>query len=91
VVAIDGSRFKAVNARARNFTREKLQRKLGEIDAAIQRYLAELDRADAVQGATGRAIPEARIERATRKLAHLRREADRFKAVERRMDATGES
>ena len=91
VVAIDGSRFKAVNAKARNFTREKLRRKLGEIDAAVQRYLSELDRADAVQEATGSAVPEARIERATRKLAHLRREADRLKAVERRMDATGES
>ena len=91
MVAIDGSRFKAVNAKARNFTREKLRRKLGEIDAAVQRYLSELDRADAVQEATGSAVPEARIERATRKLAHLRREADRLKAVERRMDATGES
>ena len=48
VVAIDGSRFKAVNAKAKNFTREKLRRKLGEIDTAIQRYLGELDRADEV-------------------------------------------
>jgi len=91
VVAIDGSRFKAVNAKARNFTREKLRRKLGEIDAAIQRYLTELDRADAVLATTGSALPEARIERATRKLAHLRKEADRLKAVEKRVDATGES
>lgn len=42
-VAIDGSRFKASNAKAKNFTREKLTRKLGEIDAAIARYMAELD------------------------------------------------
>lgn len=91
VVAIDGSRFKAVNAKAKNFTREKLRRKLGEIDAAIQRYLTELDRADEVMAKTGSALPEARIERASRKLAHLRKETDRLKAVERRMDATGET
>ncbi len=91
VVAIDGSRFKAVNAKAKNFTREKLRRKLGEIDAAIQRYLAELDRADEVLEKTGSALPEARIERASRKLAHLKKEADRLRAVEERMDRTGET
>ena len=91
VVAIDGSRFKAVNAKAKNFTREKLRRKLGEIDAAIQRYLAELDRADEVLEKTGSALPEARIERAGRKLAHLKKEADRLRTVEKRMDATGET
>lgn len=91
VVAIDGSRFKAVNAKAKNFTREKLRRKLAEIDAAIGRYLAELDRADEVQETTGIALPEARIERATRKLAHLRKEAARYRAIEDRMEATGET
>ncbi len=38
LVAIDGSKFKAVNAKAKNYTREKLKRRLGEIDAAIDRY-----------------------------------------------------
>lgn len=91
VVAIDGSRFKAVNAKAKNFTREKLRRKLGEIDTAIQRYLAELDRADEVLEKTGTSLPEARIERVSRKLAHLENEAARLKAVETRMDTTGET
>ncbi len=91
VVAIDGSRFKADNAKARNFTREKLRRKLGEIDAAIGRYLQELDRADEVRETTGVALPEVRIERAARKLAHLKKEAARYRAVEERMEETGES
>jgi len=91
VVAIDGSRFKAVNAKAKNYTREKLRRKLGEIDAAIGKYLAELDRADEVQETTGIALPEARIDRATRKLAHLQKEAARYRAIENRMEATGET
>ena len=46
VRAIDGSRFKALNAKAKNYTRGKLCQKLGEIDKAIERYLGELDRAD---------------------------------------------
>ena len=46
IVAIDGSRFKAVNSKAKSYTRGKLKQKLGEIDTAIERYLMELDRAD---------------------------------------------
>ena len=53
IVAIDGSKFKAVNAKAKSFTREKLRRRLGEIDAAVERYLSELDRADEVATKTG--------------------------------------
>jgi transposase len=91
VVAIDGSRFKAVNAKAKNYTRGKLRQKLSEIDTAIQRYLSELDRADEVMEKTGTALPEARIERAGRKLAHLQKEATRYRSIERRMDETGEA
>lgn len=91
VVAIDGSRFKAVNAKAKNYTRGKLRQKLSEIDTAIQRYLTELDRADEVLEKTGTALPEARIERASRKLAHLQKEAARYRSIEGRMDATGET
>jgi transposase len=46
LVAIDGSKFKAVNNRDRNFTAAKLKRRLAEIDASIAGYLAALDSAD---------------------------------------------
>ena len=91
LVAVDGSRFKAVNAKAKSFTREKLHRKLGEIDAAIETYLAEVERADEALDATGWTIPTERFNRTVRKLAHLKKEADRLRSVERRMDATGET
>ena len=91
VVAIDGSKFKAVNAKARSFTREKLRRRIGEIDEAIARYLGELDRADEVLDKTGMVMPEARISRANKKLAHFKKEADNLRAIERRMDTTGET
>ncbi len=91
LVAIDGSKFKAVNAKAKSFTREKLRRRMGEIDAAVARYLAELDRADEVLSTTGVALPEVRLSRAMKKLAHYRKEADNLRAIEHRMDSTGET
>ena len=91
IVAIDGSKFKAVNSKAKSFTREKLRRRLGEIDEAISRYLGELDRADEVLEKTGMVMPEARISRVNKKLAHFKKEADNLRNIERRMDATGET
>lgn len=46
VVAIDGSKFKAVNAHDRNFTQGKVDKRLQQIDDCIQRYLTALDTAD---------------------------------------------
>src|SRR5512138_3520461 len=46
VVAIDGSKFKAVNNRDKNFTPHKLQARRQQLEQSIARYLAELDRAD---------------------------------------------
>lgn len=45
-VAIDGSKFKAVNNRDRNFTRAKMERRLAQIEESVARYLAQLDTAD---------------------------------------------
>ena len=46
LVAIDGSKFKAVNNRDRNFTSAKVQRRMKQIEESIDRYLAALDTAD---------------------------------------------
>jgi hypothetical protein len=51
-VAIDGSKFKAVNTRDRTFTQAKMQRRLTQIDESIARYLSLLDSADR-QGGSG--------------------------------------
>ena len=91
LVAIDGSKFKAVNAKAKSYTREKLKRRLGEIDAAINRYMGELDRADEVLDKTGMHPVEARLSRVVKKLAHYRKEARTLRAVEQRMNDTGET
>ncbi len=50
-VAIDGSKFKAVNNRDRNFTKAKMQRRLQQIDESIERYLSQIASADRQEAA----------------------------------------
>src|SRR5712671_4938265 len=76
-VAIDGSKFKAVNARNRNFTQAKMQRRLAQIDESIARYLSQLDSADR----QGEAVPEAKITRLNEKIATLRQEIQRLNGL----------
>ena len=45
-VAIDGSKFKAVNNRDKNFTRAKMERRMAQIEESVARYLEQLDTAD---------------------------------------------
>jgi len=52
VVAVDGSKFKAVNNRDRNFTSAKVQKRMEQIEASIARYLSALDTADQEDAAT---------------------------------------
>jgi transposase len=83
-VAIDGSKFKAINTRDRNFTQAKMQRRLAQIDESIARYLAQLDSADR----QGEAVPEAKITRLNEKIATLRQEIQRLNALNVQMMET---
>ena len=58
LVAIDGSKFKAVNNRDRNFTSAKLKRRMEEIESSIQHYLSALDTADRQEPSVARARTE---------------------------------
>ncbi len=91
VVAIDGSKFKAVNAKSRNFNREKIRRQLKELEEGIAGYMAELDRMDQVVTATGAPIPDARISYVMKRLAALKRDVAFREAmgeeIERRDDS----
>ena len=61
LVAIDGSKFRAVNAKERNFTQDKLTKLLAQIDDRVEAYLKELDHSDQQddQGTVGGAQAEA--------------------------------
>src|ERR1700726_286383 len=83
-VAIDGSKFKAVNTRDRNFTQAKMQRRLAQIDESIARHLSQLDSADR----QGEAVPEAKTTRLNEKIATLRQEIQRLNALNTQMMQT---
>src|SRR5438034_1214603 len=86
-VAIDGSKFKAVNSRDNNFTKGKLERRQAQIEESVARYLSQLDTADR-QTAPGEAPSEELAARTTRlkeKLTKLEEEAKRLKAIEKEM------
>ena len=80
-VAIDGSKFKAVNARDKNFTEAKMKRRLERIDESIVRYLSQLETADR----HGDAVPEAKVERLKGKIEKLREEIVRLNAINTEM------
>jgi transposase len=89
-VAIDGSKFKAVNSRDNNFTKGKMDRRLAQIEESVARYLSQLDTADR-QISAGEAPSEALAARTTRlkeKLAKLEEEVKRLKAIEKQMLAS---
>jgi transposase len=77
VIAIDGSKFKAVNNRDKNYTVAKVGKRMEQVDASIVRYLAALDRADREEGD----VAEAKSGRLKEKIAGLRRQMQSLKAM----------
>jgi hypothetical protein len=84
LVAIDGSKFKAVNNRDRNFTSAKLQRRMEEIESSINRYLIDLDTADRQEPV----IAKIRSERLQDKIAVLKEQMKALKEIEIRLNDT---
>ncbi len=80
-VAIDGSKFKAVNNRDRNFTKAKLQRRLQQIDESIERYLSQIASADRHEAA----VAKDKTQRLEDKIAALKTEMARLKKLEVQM------
>jgi transposase len=78
-VAVDGSKFKAVNARDRNYTAAKVARRLAQIEESVARYLHQLDSADRQEPSLGR---ETKTERLHDKIAKLREEMARLGKLE---------
>ncbi len=84
-VAIDGSKFKAVNNRDRNFTRAKMQRRLLQIEDSVARYLHQLDTADRQEPSEALA---AKTEQLKEKIGRLKQEMVRLEGLKARMLAT---
>jgi transposase len=83
VVAIDGSKFKAVNNRDKNFTVAKVAKRIEQVEASIARYLAALDRADRQDND----VAEARTSRLKEKIKGLRRSMQSLKEMQQQVEA----
>jgi len=83
-VAIDGSKFKAVNNRDRNFTKAKMKRLLQQIDESIARYLSQIASADRQDTQAARQ----QSERLQDKITKLKKEVKRLTALEKDMLST---
>ncbi len=83
LVAIDGSKFKAVNHRDKNFTKNKMKTRQERAARHIARYLSELDEADR----SGRSVPEAKTRELKEKVKALEEEMARLKAWDKQLQA----
>ena len=82
-VAIDGSKFKAVNNRDKNFTERKLEARMQQLGDSVQRYLTELDRADR----DASLVPEARVEHLKEMLATEKAQMQKLRHIEQQLNA----
>ena len=86
MVAIDGAKFKAVNAREKNFTKGKLTRRIGQIEHSIGRYLQALDATDLQEGDAA----QEKAERLSEKISTMREKVAELKALREDLIASPE-
>jgi len=84
-VAIDGSKFKAVNHRDNNFTAAKLKTRLAHLEASAARYLEDLNRMDRQDR---KEVELAKVEHLQDKLARIQQEVERLEGIQRDLDAS---
>jgi transposase len=84
-VAIDGSKFKAVNNRDKNFTRAKVERRRAQLEESVARYLGQLDTADRQEPTEALAAKATRLKE---KLAKLKEQIGKLAACEKQMLAS---
>jgi hypothetical protein len=87
LLAVDGTRIKAVNNKDRNFTRASLTQFIKAADAKLEDYLRRLDKSDATERATG----GSRVKDLAEKIAAVRERRERHKDMLAELDQTGES
>ena len=81
-VAIDGSKFKAVNNRDKNFTRAKMERRMAQIEESVARYLQQLDTADRQEPSEALKTKTSRLKE---KIAVLREQMQRLEILKVQM------
>jgi transposase len=85
-VAIDGSKFKAVNSRGRNYTRKKLKNRFAQIDKSIDKYLKEIISADRLEAPTAKV----KTERLEHKINKLKKEVKQLNKIEEQLEVSSD-
>lgn len=85
IVAIDGSKFKAVNAHDRNFTRAKVDKRAKEIERSIDEYLVAIETADRNPSE----VTETKTAHLSKKIETLKREMRDLKGMQAKLEASG--
>jgi transposase len=85
--AIDGSKFKAVNSRSRNFTEKQIQDKIKRITEKVEEYLKELETVDAEENISA---VEKRPEEIKRIVEELKQHKERYQGYAKELEETGE-
>jgi len=83
-IAIDGSKFKAVNSRGRNYTQKKLQNRFAQIDKSIDKYLKQIISADRLEAP----VAKVKAERLENKIVKLKKEVERLNKIEAQLEAS---
>ncbi len=86
LVAIDSSKFKAVNSRKRNFHEGKLKRSLQGIDEKIEKYLKEIEENDKVEAD----IRPPKAEKLKEKIEKLKERKEKYQGILKELKDSGE-
>src|ERR1700719_1551641 len=81
LVAIDGSKFKAVNNRDKNFTDAKMKRRMAQVNESIERYLRAMDSADRAEPE----VAELKKGRLQEKIEALKQQMEKLKDIDTQM------
>ena len=84
-VAIDGSKFKAVNNRDKNYTVAKIERRRTQLETSVARYLSQLDTADLQDPSETVTLKKTHLKG---KLEKLKSEMQKLEAIERQVLAS---
>ncbi len=87
VIAVDGSKFKAVNSSDNNYTDRKLKARIAQTEDRVARYLDELDRADQ----KGHSLPEARVTHLKARLKEVKVLLGRLAKIEVQIEESPDS
>jgi len=88
LASIDGSKFKAVNSKDNNFTKDKLKDRLARIDTKIDEYLAELKENDRKEGKVAKEKTSAEINQV---IKDLRERKEKYISYSKELEASGET